>query len=251
MLKTAVIIPCRMAATRFPGKPLTPILGLPMIEHVYKRCVLAVGADSVWIATCDSEIEEAAKKFHAPVIMTANTHTRCTDRVAEAALKINADIIVNVQGDEPVLNPQAIHDVLKPFKENKNCYASNLIQKINPEIENPTNYNIVKVVFNNQRNALYFSREPIPTQQRASEIPQYFKQLGVMAFSRSFLQIFSKLPQTPLEILESVDMLRVLEHGYALQCVETQFQALAIDVPQDIPPVEEALKKDSYFKQYS
>ena len=118
-MKVAVLIPTRMAATRFPGKPLAKIMGMTMIEHVFQRCALAVGKESVWIATCDREIEEVAHGFGAKVIMTSNTHVRCTDRIAEAARSIQGvDIAINVQGDEPVLDPESLHQVLQPFRDN-------------------------------------------------------------------------------------------------------------------------------------
>jgi 3-deoxy-manno-octulosonate cytidylyltransferase (CMP-KDO synthetase) len=239
-----------MAAQRFPGKPLTKIAGMTMIEHVYRRCAISVGAEAVWIATCDRSIEDAAKTFGAKVIMTADTHVRCTDRVAEAARKLDSDIVINVQGDEPVLDPESLNQVLRPFRENSGCLASNLIQKINPASEDPKNYNIVKVVFNKNKQALYFSREPIPSPQRTDVKREYFKQIGLIAFRRDFLETFSKLAPTPLEAAESVDMLRMLEHGYTLDLVETQSRFLSVDIPGDVPPVEEALKHDPNFAKY-
>ncbi len=251
-MKAVVIIPTRMAATRFPRKPLHKICGMPMIEHVFRRCVYAIGQESVWVATCDEEIKSVCQDFGANVIMTSSEHVRCTDRVAEAARSIDCDIVINVQGDEPVLDPKAIQQVLEPFRNNGGCLASNLIQRIDINQEDPNNYNLVKVAFNQNREALYFSREPIPTSKRNEDIKrEYYKQIGLMAFRKDFLQIFSSLSPTPLECAESVDMLRVLEHGYPLNLVETQSKFFSVDIPADIYPVEEALKKDPLFFQYS
>jgi 3-deoxy-manno-octulosonate cytidylyltransferase (CMP-KDO synthetase) len=249
-MKVAVIIPSRMAASRFPGKPLAKICGMPMIQHVYERCALEFGRDSVWIATCDEAIRQAGEGFGAQVVMTADTHVRCTDRVEEAARKIDADVVINVQGDEPVLDPSSLRLVLRPFEENKDCLASNLIQRIDPSVEDPKSYNLVKVVFNKKNHALYFSREAIPTGQRTDFPREYYKQLGIMAFRKDFLELFSRLAPTPYEIIESCDMMRLVEHGYTLHFVKSESRSLSVDVPADIPPVEEALRVDPVFRRY-
>jgi 3-deoxy-manno-octulosonate cytidylyltransferase (CMP-KDO synthetase) len=250
-MKVAVMIPTRLAASRFPRKPLVQIMGMPMIEHVYRRAALAIDPKNVFIATCDEEIKTVCEGFGAKVIMTSDQHVRCTDRIAEAAKGLDFDVIVNVQGDEPVLDPACIDLLLKPFRTNSECVASNLIKRLDLKIDDPHNYNSVKVTFNKDLEALYFSREAIPTVRKNPDVPRtYFKQTGIMAFSASFLQTFTKLSPTPLEAAESVDMLRMLEHGYKLQLVESESKFLAIDVPEDLKPVEDALAIDPVFKKY-
>jgi 3-deoxy-manno-octulosonate cytidylyltransferase (CMP-KDO synthetase) len=249
-MKVAVIIPSRMAASRFPNKPLAKISGIPLVAHVYHRCVLAVGADAVTVATCDREIADAITSLGGRAVMTSDKHERCTDRIAEAAKKITADIVVNVQGDEPVLNPDDIRLVLSPFEKQRDCVASNLIQKLDTNQEDPANYNSVKVVFDRNMKALYFSREPIPSPQKTKAPRSYFRQTGIMAFRADFLQTFSKLAPTPLEAAESVDMLRMLEHGYPLQLIETKSRLVSVDVPGDVALAEQALAADPHFIKY-
>jgi 3-deoxy-manno-octulosonate cytidylyltransferase (CMP-KDO synthetase) len=250
-MKVAVVIPSRMAASRFPGKPLAKISGIPLVTHVYHRSVLAVGAESVWVATCDREIADAIAAVGGRAIMTSDKHERCTDRIAEAARQIKADVVVNIQGDEPVLNPDDISLVLSAFSKDKNCVASNLIQKLDAAQEDPANYNSVKVVFDRNMRALYFSREAIPTPQRTKVPRQYYKQTGIMAFRADFLQTFSNLEPTPLEKAESVDMMRMLEHGYPLQLIETRSRLVSVDVPSDVALAEAALASDPHFSKYS
>ncbi|RYZ83193.1 MAG: 3-deoxy-manno-octulosonate cytidylyltransferase [Proteobacteria bacterium] len=250
-MKVAVVIPTRMAASRFPGKPLTPIMGIPMVEHVYRRCSLAVPTESIFIATCDREIYELGRSWGANVIMTSDQHVRCTDRVAEAMKNFDGDVVVNVQGDEPVLDPDCIKQVLSAFGKDAKCLASNLIQKMNVTDDDPGNYNTVKVVFNQKLEALYLSREPIPTPKKSDAEPRhYYKQTGIMAFNRQFLQTFTHLPPTPLEKIESVDMLRLIEHGFKLQFVDSPSKFYSVDIPSDVKKVEEALLADVHFQLY-
>lgn len=250
-LSVAIMIPTRLAATRFPRKPLAMIAGMTMIEHVYRRAALALNSKSTFIATCDEEIKHVAEGFGAQVIMTSDKHVRCTDRIAEAANGMKVDVVVNVQGDEPVLDPGCIEQLLGPFRSNPKCLATNLIKRLDPGVDDPKNYNTVKVAFNNKLEAMYFSREPIPTPQRNADVPRvYYKQTGIMAFEANFLQTFTNLTPTPLEAAESCDMLRMVEHGYKLQFVESNAQFLSIDVPGDVGPVEAALAVDPIFSKY-
>jgi 3-deoxy-manno-octulosonate cytidylyltransferase (CMP-KDO synthetase) len=248
-MKVAAIIPARMAASRFPGKPLARIAGIPMIEHVYRRCQLAEGIDSIWVATCDPEIADVVRGFGGQAIMTSDQHVRCTDRIAEAARSIACDVVINVQGDEPLLDPVSLTQVLGPFRTNPDCLASNLVQEIEDR-QDIASYNVVKAVFDVRGRALYFSRLPIPNLERAPRGQKYYKQVGIIAFRKSFLDTFSHLPPTPLEKAESVDMLRALEHGYPLDLVESKSLFLGVDVPEDVPRVERALTHDKSTHRY-
>jgi 3-deoxy-manno-octulosonate cytidylyltransferase (CMP-KDO synthetase) len=225
-MKAVAIIPTRMAATRFPNKPLAPILGLPMIEHVRRRVSMCKDLDDVIVATCDKEIREVVEAAGGKVIMTSDAHERCTDRIAEASRSINADIVINVQGDEPLVMPHMMTDVIRPLIDDSELVSVNLVLRIenDEEFENP---NTCKVVTNRFGELLYISREPIPSSK-----------------------IFTKLEPTPLEKIESVDMNRAVEHGYRVKIVETKGQMIGVDVPTDIKRVEEILKSDSLVEKY-
>ena len=249
-MKIVAIIPARMAASRFPNKPLAPILGLPMIEHVRRRVALCKDLNEIIVATCDEEIKEVVEKAGGKVIMTTDTHERCTDRIAEAAATIDADIVINVQGDEPLVMPYMMTDVTQPFISESDLMSVNLLSKIvdDEEFNNP---NAPKAVTNIHGDLLYISREPIPSMQKADN-DQYkkLKQLGLIAFRKDFLEIFTRLEPTPLEKIESVDMMRAIEHGYRVRGVETQGRMIGVDVPGDIKRVEEALADDPILKEY-
>jgi 3-deoxy-manno-octulosonate cytidylyltransferase (CMP-KDO synthetase) len=249
-MKIIAIIPARMAATRFPGKPLAAILGLPMIEHVRRRVSMCNDLDEVIVATCDEEIRDVVEAAGGRVIMTADTHERCTDRIAEAATKVNADIVINVQGDEPLVMPEMMNKVVQPLLDDDELSSANLVTKI-VDIEEFENPNAPKVVTNRFGDLLYISREPIPSQKKA-DTNDYIKlkQLGIIAFRSDFLQVFTRLEPTPLEIIESVDMMRAVEHGYRVKIVETKGQLIGVDMPEDIKRAEEALASDPLVKKY-
>lgn len=249
-MKIVAIIPARMAATRFPGKPLAPILGLPMIEHVRRRVSMCNDLDEVIVATCDEEIRDVVEAAGGRVVMTADTHERCTDRIAEAATKVNADIVINVQGDEPLVMPEMMNEVVQPLLDDEELPSANLVTRIvdTEEFENP---NAPKVVTNRFGDLLYISREPIPSRKKA-DTDDYIrlKQLGIIAFRSDFLQVFTRLEPTPLEKIESVDMMRAVEHGYRVKIVETKGRLIGVDVPMDIKRVEEILKSDQLVEKY-
>jgi len=251
-MKSVVVIPARLASSRFPRKVLYELNGKSTLEHVYRRSAIALGDDNVWIATCDAEIKQSASKYCPRVVMTKDTHIDCNDRVVEAAQHIAADIVVIVQGDEPVLDPRAVHMAIEPFKKNPACLATNLIKKIDPNQEDPRSYNVVKAVVNTKNQILYMSREPIPTPQRAPGLERtYYRQLGIMGFRADFLQLFGSLPRGPLEQAEGVEMNRVIENGYPLEYGIIESNCLAIDVPEDVPGIERALRADQYTSRYT
>lgn len=250
-MRIVAIIPARMASTRFPGKPLADILGLPMIEHVRRRVALCPLFTQVIVATCDREILDVVINNGGRAVMTADTHERCTDRIAEAAVAMDTDIVVNVQGDEPFVRPEMFEPLLPPFAHEIELPCSNLMTEIKDD-EEFNSANVVKVVCDNNRNALYFSREPIPSVRKAGKLSfKRYKQLGIIAFRRDFLHCFAALSPTPLEMIESVDMLRAIEHGYKVRMVPSPFQVVGVDTAEDLERATALMKSDDLFSLYA
>lgn len=249
-MKIVGVIPARMGSSRFPGKPLASILGRPMIEHVYHRTALCQSLDSIYVATCDREIAEAAEKFGARAIMTSAAHQRASDRVAEVAQQIEADILVMVQGDEPMILPEMIELALEPLLHDSTVLCVNLAAPIRSE-EEFNDPNTIKVVMARNGDALYFSREPIPTRQRLpfGQVPAY-KQVCIIPFRRDFLFLYTALEPTPLEQAESIDMLRALEHGYPIRMVKSDFVTQSVDTPEDLARVEALMRNDPLVPRY-
>ena len=245
-MKILALIPARMASSRFPGKPMMPIHGKPMIGHVYERVSKSLLLDKVAVATCDQEIKEYIESIGGEAILTSDKHERASDRCAEALLKIEAndnvkyDIVVMVQGDEPMILPEMIDESLQPMIENPETKVVNLLGKINSN-EEFEDRNCIKVVCDLNSDALYFSREPIPTKNRGSQI-NMTKQVCVIPFRRNFLIEYTNLAPTPLELAESVDMMRVLEHGFKVHMVPTNHDTIAVDTQSDLIRVEAAIK---------
>jgi 3-deoxy-manno-octulosonate cytidylyltransferase (CMP-KDO synthetase) len=234
-----------MASTRFPGKPLATLLGRPMIEHVFRRTATCDLLDDVYIATCDEEIRLAAERFGCKAIMTSPAHERASDRVAEAAEVIEAserrisEIVVMIQGDEPMITAEMIKFAVDPMLLDPAISCANLVRRIyeRAEQEDP---NTIKVVMNTQSEALYFSRSAIPHGSEGNA--PVFKQVCVIPFRRDFLREFSQLAPTPLEKAESIDMLRALEHGRRVHLVETEVDTQAVDTIEDLILVEGLMK---------
>lgn len=248
--KVAAIIPARMGATRFPGKPLADILGLPMIEHIRRRVALNENLSQVIVATCDQEIFDVVVGNGGECIMTSAAHERCTDRVAEAARSVDADIIINVQGDEPFVNPALLDDLVQPFFDEPDLMSTNLLGRIESEEEFQT-VNEVKTVVNLAGNVIYFSREPIPSKKKAPDNDfEKYKQLGLIAFRKDFLLKFTALLETPLERLESVDMLRVIEHGFSIRGVMTNERTVSVDTPEELAEAVQLMKGDALKERY-
>lgn len=250
MSTTIAVLPARMGSSRFPGKPLAPILGISMIEHVYRRTAMCRSLDEVYVATCDREIQEAVETFGGKAIMTSPLHTRASDRVAEAMTNLRADVVVMVQGDEPMIHPDMVGESIAPMLQDSSIQCVNLAKRIkdNEEYMDP---NTIKVVMDLQGDALYFSREPIPTTRVLgfSQIPVY-KQVCIIPFRRECLLQYAALEPTPLEKAESVDMMRLLEHGYKVRLVETDYETHAVDTPADLKAVEERMRKDPMTREY-
>jgi len=241
-MKIVAVIPARMGSSRFPGKPLTPILGLSMIEHVRRRVEYADLFSEVYVATCDSEIEQEVQKYGGKVIMTSDKHERCTDRIEEAAHKIAADIIVNVQGDEPMISNAALKEVISPFLKDSSVLTTCLVYPI-IDREELSSSNIVKCVLSRTQRILYLSRSAIPGREIKKDFV-YYKQSGIMAFKKDFLHKFHELPSTPLEAKESVDMNRVLENDYWIQGVISHNESKGVDIPEQVQMIALSIMKD-------
>jgi 3-deoxy-manno-octulosonate cytidylyltransferase (CMP-KDO synthetase) len=237
-----VVIPARMASSRYPGKPLAEILGLPMVEHVRRRSLLAKGVDLVAVATCDESIKAAVEAFGGRAILTKDTHERCTDRVEEAMQTLPGDIVAMVQGDEPLLNPEAISQVVQPLLDDPDLDVVNLLSPLE-SADDYANPNIVKAVCDRHGNVIYLSRAAVPHFRHTADVPVY-RQTGIMAFRASFLPVFSSMPETALEIAESVDMLRLLEHGVRIRGAMAGYVTIGVDRPSDVELVESVLRQD-------
>ncbi|MBS0484858.1 MAG: 3-deoxy-manno-octulosonate cytidylyltransferase [Proteobacteria bacterium] len=249
-MKTIAVIPARMGSSRFPGKPIAKILGRPMIEHIYKRVAMSKSLDATYIATCDEEIRQVAEGFGAQVIMTSDIHERASDRVAEAVVYLDADLIVMVQGDEPMTHPDMIDTAVAPFKDDPKLGCVNLVRKIDHEADY-LDANTIKVVMNQHNDALYMSRRPIPTIAKSGFADTAaYKQVCIIPFRRSTLYQYTQLTPTPLEKLESIDMLRLLEHGMQVKMVPTEFNTQAVDTPEDLARVEKLMAADPLLSQY-
>ena len=249
------IIPARMGSSRFPGKPLATIAGMPMIEHVYKRVVASDKLAGAYVATCDAEIKEVVESFGGKAVMTKDSHERASDRVAEAMLKIEeatkerVDIPVMIQGDEPLVFPEMIAEAVDPMLEDARILVTNLMGSLKSKQEQEDR-NEIKVVIDKEDNALYFSREPIPSKSKTTADIAVYKQVCIIPFRREFLLEFNALAQTPLEIIESIDMLRVLENGRKVKMVKTQFETYSVDTKEDLKRAERVMLKDYLYQGY-
>jgi 3-deoxy-manno-octulosonate cytidylyltransferase (CMP-KDO synthetase) len=255
-MKIIAIVPARMGSSRFPGKPLADIHGVPMVGHVALRTALCPLLTATYIATCDQEIMDYAILRGLKAVMTANTYEHCSDRTAEALLAIEkelgitADIVVMVQGDEPMVTPGMIEASIKPMLDDPGLQVVNLMGDLanEEEFEDPSE---VKVVTDPQGNALYFSREPIPSRKKTKEPVPMKKQVCIIPFRRNYLLTFNSLPESPLERIESVDMLRVLENGGRVRMVPISERNLSVDTPEDLRRVRELMENDALRKIYS
>jgi 3-deoxy-manno-octulosonate cytidylyltransferase (CMP-KDO synthetase) len=240
-MKAIAVIPARYASTRLPGKALLDIGGRPMIQHVYERAARAASLSEVWIATDDSRIFDVVRAFGGRVVMTSPDHPSGTDRIAEAVREMETDIVVNVQGDEPLLDPREIDAVVAPLAAEPYLQMSTAAVPIHDprEIEDPGN---VKVVVNQHGYALYFSRLPIPF-DRSGGCPPRLKHLGLYAYRREFVFRYAQLPPTPLEQMERLEQLRVLEHGYRIRVIITEHDAIGVDTPEDLERVRSLVRE--------
>ncbi|MEZ5083598.1 MAG: 3-deoxy-manno-octulosonate cytidylyltransferase [Bacteroidales bacterium] len=241
-MKSLGVIPARFASTRFPGKPLAMIQGKPMIQRVYEQAQKTTFLSEIYVATDDERIEKAVLGFGGKVKMTSTAHQSGTDRCAEVLECMEKegklfDIVVNIQGDEPSINPGQIDIVIESF-EDPSVDISTLAKKIE-SLEELFNSNVIKVIKNQLNNAIYFSRHPIPYQQNIDKAKwlegfDYFKHIGIYAFRSGILKSITNLNRSSLEISESLEQLRWIENGYAIRIEETIFESIAVDTPEDL-----------------
>ena len=235
-----------MGSSRFPGKPLKKICGKPMIGHVYDRVMQSDALEKTVVATCDKEIYDYIESIGGNAVMTSIKHERATDRCAEALNVIELqdgveyDVVVMVQGDEPLVHPEMINEAVLPLQLDPELQIVNLLGEIETE-EEFEDRNCIKVVCDQNYNALYFSREPIPTRKIAKTVPMG-KQVCIIPFRRNFLHAYTLMEQTPLEIAESIDMLRVLEHGQSVKMVPTKYSSYAVDTKEDLLRIEKIMQ---------
>jgi 3-deoxy-manno-octulosonate cytidylyltransferase (CMP-KDO synthetase) len=240
-------IPSRYNSTRFPGKPLAPINGEPMIRHVYRCATACPDISEVYVATGDEGIFQCVKDFGGQAVMTRKEHPSGTDRIAEAAESMGLeddDLIVNIQGDQPFFEPELVSRMISPLRKDRSIHMSTLKYRIEDR-EKVRNMNIVKVVTDNNGFALYFSRHPIPFHREKDSSWNHYKHLGFYAFRKDFLINFCHLPIGELETAEKLEQLRALEHGFRIKVVEVMSDSIDVDTPEDIKKVEEHINRSS------
>lgn len=238
-MKIIGVIPARFKSSRFPGKPLADICGKPMIWWVYKQCKKVEDFEEVYVATDDEKIYEICKELGVEVIMTSKSHKTGTDRIGEVAQKIPADLIVNIQGDEPLLEPETIKAAIKPFYDNPNLQISNLMTKIKDPIE-VVNFTVPKVITNKDGIGVYLTRATAPYPKGSLDY-DYYKQVCVYGFKPEALAFFCdygiKYGKAKVETVEDIEILRFIENGYAVQYVEVDSETVAVDTPNDLEKV--------------
>lgn len=253
-MKVLCVIPARMSASRYPGKPMEKILGMPMVGHVYKRTTMSKMITETYVATCDQVIFDYVKSIGGKAVMTSDKHKRCTERASEALLKVEElegtrfEVVLIVQGDEPMVTPTMIDASLEGMMKDPTAEVLNLASIIENK-EDVLDPNTIKVVIDKNWNAIYFSRSPIPYPREGSK-HTFYKQVCIMPFKRDFLLEFDRLPETPLEIIESIDMERILEHGKKVKLVECNEKTQAVDTPSDLKKVEAFMKTDKHLPLY-
>jgi len=230
------VIPVRYGAQRFPGKPLAPILGKPMVQWVYESALQAKRLAKLVVATDDERILAAAGDFGAEACLTSPEHSSGTERAAEVALLYDLPIVINIQGDEPLLSGEAIDLLVEALQDESVPMAT--LARPNPDLARISDPNVVKLVMDSEGYALYFSRSPLPHQ--ASDF--FWEHIGIYGFQKDFLLRFACLPESRLEITERLEQLRALEHGFRIKVLETRYSTLSVDTPEDIIKVEERLK---------
>jgi 3-deoxy-manno-octulosonate cytidylyltransferase (CMP-KDO synthetase) len=240
-LNIVAIIPARYASTRLPGKALADIDGRPMIEHVYRRVSLSSALTDVIVATDDLRIATRVNDFGGKVRLTKATHETGTDRLAEVAASLDCDVVVNVQGDEPLIDPRAIDELVAPFAADRSVQMTTLFRRIHDASE-LTNPNITKVVVDRGGFALYFSRAAIPfLRDPRGGWPPLYRHIGLYAYRRSALLVLASLEPTPLERAESLEQLRALEHGIRIKAVETRYESFEVNTAEDLEQVRRLL----------
>jgi 3-deoxy-manno-octulosonate cytidylyltransferase (CMP-KDO synthetase) len=242
-MKIFAFIPARYGSTRFPGKPLEPILGKPMIQHVYERAKAAPQIAELFVTTDDERIYQCVERFGGKALMTRGEHASGTDRIAEAASRMGLqenDLVINIQGDQPTLDYRCFPHLIGPFLENRATPMSTLVFRIAKmsEVKDPNN---VKAVWDREGFAVFFSRAPIPFYRDPGSDKSYYKHLGIYAYRVGFLRTFASLPVGALEKAEKLEQLRAIEYGYKIKIVESPYDSFEVDTPSDIKIAERIL----------
>lgn len=254
-MKVVAIIPARMGSSRFFGKPMAHLHGIPMIGHCYHRTNMCKDLFATYVATCDEEIFDYIHSIGGKAVMTSNKHQHASDRSAEAMVKIEEelgveiDIVVMVQGDEPLVTPSMISDSLAPFRTDSSVNIVNLMGEIDTvsAFEDP---NEVKVVVDKNNDAIYFSREAIPSRKKGTEDVPMLKQVCIIPFKRDFLIEFNNTPESELERIESVDMMRIIENGGSVRMVKTLEKNCSVDTEGDLKLAEKMFNHDKLIHLY-
>jgi len=239
------IIPARYGATRFDGKLLADLCGKPVIQHTWENAKKSKSIEDLIIATDDKRIYNVAKGFGAKTIYTSKAHKSGSDRLTEVISSIDTNIVVNIQADEPLLHPSMIDDVVSPLLKNKDIQMTTLCHRIKDEYE-LFDRNVVKVIRDRKGFAMYFSRSAIPYKPRSTNnghrVSNHYKHIGLYAYTKDFLFTFKSLPQSPLEKIEKLEQLRVIENGYKIKVIETKYDTVGIDMPEDLVKATEVIK---------
>lgn len=243
-MKIIGVIPARYKSSRFPGKPLVDICGKPMIYWVYRQAMKVKEFDEVYVATDDERIRAACEKYGMKVIMTSGKHNTGSDRVAEVAEKTDGDLYVNVQGDEPVINPEMIREVISIFQEDETVYFGSLKKEITDPDEIQAS-STVKVVTDDKGDAMYFSRSVIPSNRKDGKLARVFRHVGIYAYKKEFLLKFAAMEQTELELGEGIEPLRAMQKGYKMRLRETTYSSIGVDLPEHVALVEQIVQKNN------
>lgn len=243
-LEAIGIIPARYGSTRFEGKVLKDLCGKPVIQHVYERAKKAKTLDDLIIAADDDRIIQTVEQFGGKVVFTSKSHGTGTDRLTEVVNEIDVRIVVNIQGDEPLINPLVIDNLVRTMLDNPQVLMATVVKKSHSldEFKSP---DVVKVILDQKNFALYFSRSPVPTLLSPSVKGDFFyKHIGIYAYNKDFLFTFKKLPVSYLETYERLEQLRALEHGYSIKTIETEFETIGVDTPEDLALAKALLEKE-------
>ena len=243
--KAIAILPARLESSRLPRKALKDICGLPMIVHVFKRCLLSKKLDEVYVATDSFEIKEVVEKYGGKVIMTSSKHETGTDRIAEAALELDAEIIVNIQGDEALVDPKYIDRVTNELIENPDINVGILVNSFSKK-DSPSD---IKVVLNKNNDVMYLSRSDIPSGSRSNN-PPMLKAYHIVPFRKKFLLEYAQMDRGSLEKIEFNEYVRILENGERIRAVYVESDAVSVDTPEDLQSVREVMPHDLWFQQY-
>jgi len=240
-MKVVGVIPARWSSKRFEGKVLADIEGKPMIQHVWERSKKSKALNDVIIACDDERVLKKAQEFQANAVLTSANHPSGTDRVIEAVKDLDVDVVINIQGDEPLIQVELFDQLVNLFEDDAQCVMATVIKEthLESEINNP---NVVKVTVDTEGNALYFSRSTIPF-NRDQDDATYFKHLGIYAYRKEFLMKYADLPASQLEKTEKLEQLRVLEAGYKIKTLKTEYESVGVDTPEDLEKVKQLMKE--------